>query len=111
MADQVFNKDNSNLDAAEETITENTATNIVGESVLFHYFNGLDENVDVVVTASRASDDDFSEGVQLNSETVSSGGNAGFYVVTDPWEQVEISLTPSSDPTSGSLTVYRMTDN
>jgi len=110
MADTLFDKSSDELGAAEETITEVTSSTLENEKTLFHYTNSLDSSVDIVITGSRAGDDDFSEGIELKSESLSSGAS-GYYVLTEPWEQVEISITPAGGASSGSVRVYKSVDN
>ncbi|AGM11339.1 hypothetical protein M199_gp009 [Halogranum tailed virus 1] len=111
MAKEIYNKDNTELTTAEDTTSIVTASSLDSAETLIHYYNGTDAEVTFVISGSRGADDDFTEAVQLNSEAVASGGNAGYYVVSEPWDQVEISVTPTTDPTSGSVQIYRMDGN
>jgi len=112
MAKEIVNIDNADNSGSDETFTVQTASTLSDDKTLLHYYNGFNVSVDVTITGSRAGDDDFSEGVELvSANTVSAGGNADFYVVSDPWEQVQVLISPGSDPTSGTFTVHRSDDN
>lgn len=107
MANTIFDEDNSNLDGSVENVDRTLSSR--DAEYLWHYYNGLDENVTVTVYGTHKDDDTFSEAVQLNQKTVSSGGNAKFDTLnTDAWDQIRIELNPAADPSSGSLTVYEM---
>lgn len=108
MAKTIFDKDNTELDGTDEVVEQNVTTTLEGDTTLFHYYNGTNVSVDATLVGSAAQDSDFSKGIQLDSATISSGGNADFYVVSDPWETVELTLSFGGDPTSGSVQVYRM---
>jgi len=112
MAKEIINIDNADNSGGDESFTINTVSTLEQDTTLIQYYNGWDVSADVTITGSRAGDDDFSEGVTLvSANTVSAGGNSDFYVVSEPWEQVEILVSPGTDPTSGSFTAHRMDDN
>ncbi len=112
MAKEIINIDNTDNSGSDETFTINTASTLEQDKTLIQYYNGWNVNADVTITGSRAGDDDFSEGVALvSANTVNSGGNSDFYVVSDPWEQVQVLVSPASGPGSGSFTAHRMDDN
>jgi hypothetical protein len=112
MAKEIINIDNADNSGGDETFTVSTVSTLEQDKTLIQYYNGWDVGADVTITGSRAGDDDFSEGVALvSANTVSSGGSSDFYVVSDPWEQVEILVSPASGPGSGSFTAHRMDDN
>lgn len=72
------------------------------EKSLYQYANNLDVEVDVVVEATYAADDDFSDAYQIGSHTIASGGvERGS--LTDPWDQVRIIVQASSTPSSGAF--------
>ena len=111
MANEILNVDNADNAGEDETVSANVASTLENDNTLLHIFNNFNVSVDVTITGTRAGDSDFSEGVEINSQSLSAGGNAGYYVVSDPWEQVQVTLSPGGDPTSGSVSVHRMDDN
>lgn len=69
---------------------------------LYQYANNLDVEVDVVIEATYAADDDFSDAYQIGSHTIPSGGvERGS--LTDPWDKVRIVVQASSTPSSGTF--------
>lgn len=112
MAKEIINIDNADNAGGDETFTINTVSTLEQDKTLIQYYNNWNVSADVTITGSRAGDDSFDEGVELvSANTVSSGGNSDFYVVSDPWEQVQILVSPGSNPASGSFTAHRMDDN
>lgn len=110
MANQIITLDNADNAGGDETYVQQTATTLDTSDTLFHFVNGFDQAVDVTVDGTYAQDDDFSDSVQLNTENISSDAS-GYYVVTEPWEQIQITLSPAADPTTGTFTAYRSDEN
>jgi len=110
MAEEVYNKDNTELTTAEDTTSIVTASSLDSVETIIQYVNGTDAEVTFAITGSRAGDADFSEGVELSSEAVAAGGS-GYIAISEPWDKVELSVTASTSPTSGSVTAYRMDSN
>jgi len=111
MANELFNKDNTELDGNDESISVTTSSTLDGDETLLHYYNSTNVSVSVTISGSRGGDDTFAEGVELNTESLSSGGTAGYFVVDEPWDKVEVLLSPGSNPSSGSISVHKMVGN
>lgn len=112
MAKEIINIDNADNTGGDETFTISTVSTLEQDKTLIQYYNNWDVSASVTITATRAGDDDFSEGVELvSANSLSSGGTSDFYVVSDPWEQVQILVSPGGSPNSGSFTAHRMDDN
>lgn len=108
MAEEIYSADVR--DTAEDTTSIVTASSLDSVETVIHYVNGTDAEVTFAVNGSRAGDADFSEAVQLSSEAIAAGGS-GYYTVSEPWDKVELSVTATTAPTTGSVTAYRMDSN
>lgn len=110
MSKEVFSADSSALTTAEETAESVTASSLDSTSTTLQFYNGTNADVEFAVSGSRAGDANFTEGVQLSTETVLAGDSA-YYVVDEPWDKVEASMTPATNPSTGSIALYRMDSN
>lgn len=109
MAKTIFDKDNSNLTTNRET--SDTVTRTKDPNEVYQLVNSSDADVDFVLQGTR-DEDDFSEAADLQTTTVTSA-NADVDFITlnaDAWEKLRVEVTPGTDPTSGSVQVYRMAE-
>jgi hypothetical protein len=72
------------------------------EKNVYQYANNLDVEVDVVITATYAADDDFTDAYQIGSHTIPSG-DVERGALSDPWDQVRITVQASTSPSSGTF--------
>jgi hypothetical protein len=73
-----------------------------GEKSLYQYANNLDVEVDVVIEATYAADNDFSDAYQVGSHTIASG-DVDRGSLTEPWDQVRITVQATTSPSSGAF--------
>lgn len=108
MAEEIYNTEVR--DTNEDTVSIVTASSLDSAETVIHYHNGTDAEVTFAVSGSRSGDADFSEAVQLSSEAIAAGGS-GYYLVSAPWDKVELSVVASTIPTTGAVTAHRMDSN
>lgn len=108
-----FGTDDNPLEAGDWSGTETKSLQISRPAqvaaTLYRYLNGLDVNVDVAVSATDEQDTGFSNAEDLRGGdaddaalTVTNGGVDSDFV-TEPWELLQVDVTPASQPSSGSF--------
>lgn len=110
MAEQLVNIDNADNSNEDVTFDERTTSTLEENRTLLQFVNDWDVSVSISIEGSRFSDDNFDDGVEIYTSNPGAGAT-DFYVVTDPWEEVRVTLSPGGDPTTGTFTAYRMDDN
>jgi len=110
MSEELFNKDNSNLDGSDETSSVTNPSDLT--SHVFQFVNSADVDVTFEVFGTRREDDaNFDDKVSPGSTTVTSSDDAGSISLNqDPWESLRVDMSFTANPTTGSVEVYNMED-
>lgn len=103
MASQIF--DNQIRDTQTYNSTDVSTPN---ETIVFQLVNTLDVSVDYTFEATYDGDSDWSDALTLETETASSG-SVTREGISEPWDKVRATVTASSSPSNGKMTVYRHT--
>jgi len=74
---------------------------------LFHIVNDLDAEITVTFYGTRQEDSDFSDKEQVGSLTIAADGS-GYETMSDPWEEIQLSVVASTAPSNGSVQAYEM---
>lgn len=104
MASTEYEKSSSDIDGTTETVNNN----IKGRKSehMWIIVHDLDVNVTLTYYGTHEDDDTFTDGIEIGSTSLTSGGDKTFETLTDPWELFRIELSYSGNPSSGSLTIY-----
>jgi len=76
------------------------------EDAVYQIVNGLDAEVTLAFEATHSEDKDaFKDGVSLGSMSIGAG-NTERESLAEPWDVIRVSITTTTTPTTGTLTVY-----
>lgn len=77
---------------------------------VFQFVNSLDQSADWSIEGTYEGDTNFSDAVQLNTGTASSGDTMK-QALSEPWDKVRVVVTTTTAPTSGSFVAKYHVDN
>lgn len=104
----VYEETNGNLTTSTDTSNFNhlRERNVV---MVLHIDNDLDSEVTVELFGTNTDDEGtWDDELSLGSATVAAGGSGKITLVDEPWTVFRVKNTPTTDPTSGDIRVYKM---
>jgi hypothetical protein len=110
MSELIFEVDSADNTGEDVSADEKTTSTLEENETLFQFINNFDVSVTITVEGSRYDDTNFDDGVEIYTSNPQAGAT-DFYVVSDPWEEVRVTVSPGNNPGNGSFKLYRMDDN
>lgn len=107
MARKIYEETADNLDGSDVTPSTDL-TNRQGRRTLL-YVNDLDVDITVEGKLTRIDDADLVDAVTANTQDVTSGSRGADTLNNDAWGRLGAGISFTSNPSSGTLTVWLIT--
>lgn len=98
--------DDADWDATETLTADVTRQRITTDSV-YRIINTTDAVLTVTFSVTHNEDDAYEHAIQTESISVAAG-TVGGTLLTEPWERLQIGVTPDVSPTAGNVELIGM---